>query len=405
MKTRSISLSIISLLVVAPLFISVSYSGALGFDRMGGVASEYFATVPVSFFLGIFLFCKYWRYLFASRIELFLFAWLIFGGLAKATFAGQVDYSYIKIAAQMMTFLFVINLFSAYFANHIQLDTTFYSIESTSLFGISLLIFLIVVVSIQFLDRGAFISNDIMIYNFEQYYALSFILLAGAAATMRSMLAPLIFLGSFLLASYTANSTAVAGVVVLGILWIGYLCRGGVSGSSYYLCAIILLISIFSLYVGLLFILDQLNFLGSASLQDRLAMIKAYFSTVEYYNIFLPFLSPARGIYSDMHNELLEVFYASGVVGVIIYYGSILKRLLEFHSRYYALGLAVTVVVFLGGTTVENTLHPYMMMCIAYYISFCLAVSRKLAIKDLSSPDKNVLEKKPSSFSIDSALG
>ena len=38
-------------------------------------------------------------------------------------------------------------------------------------------------------------------------------------------------------------------------------------------------------------------------------------------------------------------------------------------------GLSVALVIFIGGTTVENTLHPYLLIVLAYVTSFYYVLS------------------------------
>jgi len=43
--------------------------------------------------------------------------------------------------------------------------------------------------------------------------------------------------------------------------------------------------------------------------------------------------------------------------------------------RYRIIGLSIAMVIFLGGTTVENTLHHYLLIALAYIISFYFVLS------------------------------
>ena len=93
----------------------------------------------------------------------------------------------------------------------------------------------------------------------------------------------------------------------------------------------------------------------------------------------LPFLSPNRSVTSSIHNELLEIFRATGIIGVVSYYSFIIWTLINYAKCYIPAGLSVLFVIFLAGTMVETTLHSYTLVILAYFMSFYYVASKKIS--------------------------
>jgi len=114
----------------------------------------------------------------------------------------------------------------------------------------------------------------------------------------------------------------------------------------------------------------------SSSIAKRYDMVGDYFSNINFFQVLFPFLHNSRVFASDMHNEVLEIFNATGVGGLFLYYYFIIQRLRVVAIEYKYVATSIVLVIFLGGMMVENTLHLYMLIILSYVTSFYYVASK-----------------------------
>jgi hypothetical protein len=367
----------LTLLIIFPLFLSWSLVGTFGLDRAGGVSSDYFITLPLSLFVSLFFILRYAIKLVHSREVLFLSVWLVFGGVVKYAYNLGVDYSYIKIALEMLLFVILIKSFELYWLNRLHCAGFSSSKYNVFIKPFAVIIFLLFIGSI-YLDRGSIIINSIKIYNYEQYYALSVILFLMVVLSkgVSKLFSLFVICFSIYLAKDSYNTTALIAIFFCFIYYFSHVCLPHKFNKCLYTTTLLFLVVFFVLiYPTVLLLLDLNGALNSRSLIKRASMMQYYFQSLESYQLIFPFLSDIRSVKAGMHNELLEVFYTTGIIGVVFYYYLIIKRLLMFNPEFRLVGIAIAVVVFIGGATVVPTLHPYLMVILAYIISYYYVLS------------------------------
>ena len=106
-------------------------------------------------------------------------------------------------------------------------------------------------------------------------------------------------------------------------------------------------------------------------------MISSYINNLEWYQLFFPFLSDGRPLAEDMHNEFLEIYNAISFFGVVFFYSIVLIPIMNFLDKFREQAISLVLVIFIGGLTVENLLHPYTSISIAYLIAFYSVLSKK----------------------------
>jgi len=114
------------------------------------------------------------------------------------------------------------------------------------------------------------------------------------------------------------------------------------------------------------------------SLHSRYTYIHRYFSNIDWYNFLLPIFNEPRLIFQSMHNEMLEVFNASSLFGFVSYYLIIITQLEKFSVKYHAQGISLILLIFVGSTMVQATLHMYMAVVMAYILSFYVVLSENI---------------------------
>ena len=121
----------------------------------------------------------------------------------------------------------------------------------------------------------------------------------------------------------------------------------------------------------------------SPSLVARSIVMDGFFHEINWYQIFFPVFKDQLSMQHGFHNEFIETINVSGIFGVFFYYFLIVKKVLAYNNSFVLVGTAIFIVVFMAGSLVENTLHPYMMIILAYFISFYYAASKIFELKKM----------------------
>jgi len=103
--------------------------------------------------------------------------------------------------------------------------------------------------------------------------------------------------------------------------------------------------------------------------------IRTYIDDLSLITFLMPFLSQPRGFFNDMHNQFLEVFISTGLIGVFFFYGLITVKLKVIGHNYPEIGFSLILIIFIGGLVVNTTMHPYLSVCFAYIIAFYYRLS------------------------------
>lgn len=370
--------SIFSLVIFSPIFLSFSGNGDFVFNRVGGVSSEYIYTLPASFLLiGILLFRKGIASWSCKKISVrnffFFFLYSILCIAISFLSNGQINPSLFRVILLITMFLFLLELFDWYFFQIFTLNQNhFFLVKKYILYPISFVL-LITIWSDAIIVRGSFLFENIVIYNYEQYYAFIFVALSGAfmQSNFRQFIKISVYLLSLSVALSSANTSATLLMFFL-LMWnLFYL-----NNLKYKLYGpvLILLIATIPIYYILIYEFYEINTLAS-NFDSRVSTIRSYFGGLNWAEVLLPFMQNSRGFESDMHSQYLEVFNSLGLIGLFYFYGIIFLKLKKIGVKYPDIGVSLALVVFIGGLIVNTTMHPYLSICFAYIIAFYYRLS------------------------------
>ena len=216
-------ISLFSLLIFLPLFISFSSSFDIIFNKRGGFGQHgylYLFTMPISFVLLTTLFFKKglikwfinnkncFYYLFFLLYCLIL---LIFGKLYNSHFSSSV----IRVSFLLILFLYLIEIFQWKFyliflknenKNKIYLENKYV------IYPLTFILFSSVVSSIL-IFKDAFIFTDLVIYNYDQYFGFIFVILSGIVIQSNAsiFLKILIYVLSFMVCHWGSRHIPIGG--------------------------------------------------------------------------------------------------------------------------------------------------------------------------------------------------
>jgi hypothetical protein len=204
--------SIFSLVIFLPVFLSFQSNGSLIFNRIGGISSEYSYTIPVSLLLISILFFKksinLWGSEGAAIKNVFLFfLYCILCILVNYLFNDQINNSIIRVVLLLTIFLFLLELFDGYFSQVFALNQDHsLAVKKYILYPLGVVL-LITIWSNSVIGRGEFLSENFIIYNYEQYYAFVFVILSGAfmQSNLRQITKFLVYFLSLSVALSSAN--------------------------------------------------------------------------------------------------------------------------------------------------------------------------------------------------------
>jgi hypothetical protein len=325
-------------------------------------------------------------------------------------FGSEVDFSAIKTAVLMTIFICLLYGFKFYFGRILDRSVSLERAENKYILYPLSLILLVTLLSNFFIiaqpfqsfqslkiplavtpsraaTGSAFLTSNITIYNFEQYFAFVFILLLAAAARLKFYYFFIITIASLYLAVETENRSA---LVMMGLICVYYLIdkiTTPVLNDFFYKIVRTLIIIFPILYLVIMYVYVDVNTLDK-SLNARYGYIHRYFHQLHWYQMFLPIFDQARQISADMHNEMLEIFNATALPGLIGYYYLIYNQIKNFSSRFKMQSISLLLLIFIGGTMTGNTTHMYLLVILTYFIAFYVVVSHK----EKGLTDKSVMK-------------
>ena len=184
-------------------------------------------------------------------------------------------------------------------------------------------------------------------------------------------------IAGFYCSRLTGNSTATLTILVIISFNLAYSILNSQSRTFFYKVTSILIVLLPALYlIFMFFIYDDLG-INNSGLNKRFSMISGYFNELQWYQVLFPFLSDVRPLAEDLHNEFLEVFNAFSFIGLLMFYLVVIRLINSFESQFRVQAISLLLVIFVGGMTVSNLLHPYTSIIIAYCIAFYYALSLK----------------------------
>ena len=389
-------ISLLSLLVFLPVFLSIGHEGVIGFDRLNGDdIRKWIITIPITIILSLLFVASKINKIHVPKSSFLLLFYLCVSALF-VFFGGSngVDLAAIKVIVLMATFIYLFHGFEYYFNKKLNFVSTWENSENKYILYPLVFILLIVLLSYAFFlnvmvvdpagnvfknvhIRGVFITEYIKIYNFNQYFAFVFVPMIASATRLRIFYFFALSIASLYLAFITDNRTAFVLMVALIVYYLIDKMIVDNWRSLFDKVTKILLIVFPVFYLLIMFSYVDADILD-IGLLARYNYIQGYFSNLQWYQIILPILNQPRSFSNSMHNETLEIFNATSLLGLVLYYYFILKQVASFSDKYKMQGVSILLVVFVAGTMVENTLHMYLLVAIACIIAFYAVASRSL---------------------------
>jgi hypothetical protein len=109
----------------------------------------------------------------------------------------------------------------------------------------------------------------------------------------------------------------------------------------------------------------------STSLLPRAFIVHEIFSSISWLGIFFPFVDGEfSGFNVNLHNQLLVIYSAFGILGIVYYYFIFFDKVNSLLFRYRGIKLSLILVTVIGGFTVLPSLHLYTSIFMAYILSF-----------------------------------
>jgi hypothetical protein len=420
---ESYHIALFSLFVFMPIFLSIDAENGLAFNRMVSDNYAWKATIPISiiFTLVFLAFNSFKVVKNISKNSLLFLVYLCFSILV-IYFSGNngVDLSSIKTAIFMSMFICFFYGFKYYFSKKLSHSFEWKHAENRYILYPLILVLLMTLLSHFFIkavpygtavgavevitevtsttevtpitevtpttevtsttevtpitEGSAFLMSDVTIYNFEQYFVFVFILLLASATRLKFAYFFTMSVASLYLALVTQNKSALIMMIALLIYYSISKAITPNLNDLFYKASKVLMIIFPVLYLLAMLLFVDVDILG-AGLSSRHNYIQEYFSSLQWYQAFLPISDQVRTIVSDMHNEMLEVFNASALLGLIAYYYFIYRQIKCFSSRYKIQSISLFLLIFVGSTVTGNTTHMYLLVALTYYLAFYVAAS------------------------------
>ena len=366
-------ISIFSLIVFLPFFLSLSSNGSMTFDRQAGVSSEYIYTIPISFLFVFLILLKKSIFLwFGEKIcSINLFIFFLYSFLCiliNYLIYLQVNSAMLKVVLLMMIFLFLLEWFDYYFIKVFTSKESHALLEKKYILYPLVMILILTIFSTSAIKIASFLSEFIIIYNYEQYFAFLFIILSGIVmnSNFNQFSKFLIYFLSFFIAYLSSNLTAILLLLVLFSWHFIILNRLKFALHNLILILLVFMVPLYYLFIYAFYEAGKLSY----NFETRVEIIRLYFDNLSWLELLFPFIQSPRGLFQDLHSQHLEVFNTFGFIGLFYFFGVILSKLKKIGSKYPDISVSVALVIFIGGLIVNTSMHPYLIVCLAYIIAF-----------------------------------
>ena len=140
-------ISLFSLVMLIPIFISITKDGHFGFDRIGGINSDYFISLPISIALCLLMILLNVNWIFTKKFILFFFGYLVFCIILKTMFNHTLDFSILKVTTWMFTFVVLNYVFRSFFSSIIYSRLDISQVEKKYIIYPLILLLLVTMIS------------------------------------------------------------------------------------------------------------------------------------------------------------------------------------------------------------------------------------------------------------------
>ncbi len=370
--------SIFSFVIFLPIFLSFSNSGDFIFNRVGGFSSEYMYTIPISFlWISVILFKSsivIWGGKNTSIRNIFLFfLYSVLCIVINFLFNGSFGPSLLRVIFLLTIFLFLLELFDEYFSRIFASNQDRSSLTKKYILYPLGVILLITTLSDILLARGVFLSENFIVYNYEQYYAFVFVILSGAImqSNLRQIFKFSVYLLSLNVALLSSNTTA---TLLMLFVFIWSFCYSKYLKHALFNLILTLSVVMIPVYYIIVYEYYEVGMLGN-NFDSRASNIKSYINGLNWIEFLFPFVYDSKGFFNDMHSQFLEIFKSLGLIGVFYFFGVIFYKLKKIGVKYPDVGISLAIVIFIGGLVVNTSMHPYLSIGIAYIIAFYYRLS------------------------------
>lgn len=373
--------------IVAPLFISLTYSFDVAFDRVGGKSGDvFFITIPFSVVtvvgIGVFFYKKLLYRILFYRHKAYYFYFINYIALCFLLFyvyqgEGVFSVVVVKNLLHMFVLFFLLYIFYVYFKSVSLNFKTENRMEDMLVIYPLCAAAIVYIISGYYFGRYNFLSSDIVIYSFNQYYSFVYVIFIGIAYNRNIYLFILASVFAVYLSMLSANATSLLISIALIVYCIfDLVLKEKYKSALSKLSVILSVVSVILSFVMIPYFAD--NMIGGQSLLTRGGIITYFFSTLDF-SIILPFMSSSNAelLHINFHNNYLSIYYYTGLVGVFVYFLFVMRFIGRLEYKYRSIKISLVFVIMLGGITTSITMHLYTLIFLTYILSFYVFLSDK----------------------------
>ena len=398
-KKKNISsnyiLWIFIVLIIVPINLSYKNFSDFTFDAFRPRNEEtlrYLFTLPISFF---FIFPIVILGVLNFKRDREIFSFYLFILISIVSFYFNKNFSYFTLIIKIFLPILLILGFEIYFSKKIffyNKQNLFQFIKNinNTIYLVFMITFFLSILSPLYLENGyRWLINEIVIYDYYQYYPLIFIFLLGIlAANKNIILFIIVYFLLFSLASKTVNNTLFFLLVIFGIYYFfSFFIRKNKKSMVFYSrffitfpFFLIFFYQIFLIINSQIFWLDFDNEI--TSLISRFNLAKAFYLNVNVLEFITPIRIESSTIASKYyHNEFIVIVSSIGILGAFLFYFIFFKRIWLISLYYPEVSVAISLFTFLSGNVVTVNLHPYTTIISTFLISYYYVLS-KLQVKN-----------------------
>jgi hypothetical protein len=378
---------IIFLIILIPINLSFKDLTTIDLDGYSRNLYEnvgYLFTLPISFFFVIpFIFLGIIN--FNKDFEIFLF--IIFCSLSFICVLVIGGVQELLLIIKILISIFTLLGFEIYFKKkflHSENKNMLKIIENSNrkIALMFLVVFIISIISPFYLDNNYnWLLNEIVIYDFLQYYPMVFILLLGVLATNKQRYIILVIYTLFFnLYFWGDNVTLLALLIVFGIYYFLSMLLSRQKNSLVFLSKVFISILFFFNIAYQIFIimidLGLINIDLGKLMERRIILVSDFYSKVNIFEFFTPIRFSTDIISKYYHNEFVVLTSAVGVMGSFLFYFILFKRIWYICDYYPEISIAISLVCVLSGVVVTFNLHPYSFIISSFIISYYYILSK-----------------------------
>jgi len=377
-------------LIIVPINLSYNNFDDFAFDAFqpkNELTLRYLFTLPISFFFIFPIIILGVLNLNKDR-EIFLFYLFILISIINFYFNKNISY-FILIIKIFLPISLMLG-FEVYFTKKISFynkQNLFQFVKNINnkIYLVFMITFFLSIISPLYLENSyRWLINEIVIYDYYQYYPLIFIFLLGIlAANKNIILFIIVYFLVFFLASQAINNTLFFVLVIFGIYYFfSFFFRKNKKNIVFY-SRIFISFSIFFIFFYQIFIIiySQTSLLDFAnemsSLRSRFNLASAFYFNINIIEFFTPIRLESSVIASKYyHNEFIVLTSSIGILGAFLFYFIFFKRIWLISLYYPEVSVAVSLVTFLSGNVVTVNLHPYTLIISTFLISYYYVLSK-----------------------------